>query len=676
VGDPSIITPPAERSLDDRLHSWKEIASYLKRDVTTVQRWEKREGMPVHRHQHDKIGTVYASRAELDAWMRGRNLAPGPEPETVTAPPASVEESPTPAARRFPWKIFVPLAALVMLAIGLVWWVWRTERFWRNPLANARFQTVTDFDGLEQAATISRDGHLIAFLSDRDGPTDIWVTQVGSGEFHNLTHGSVPELGNPFLRALGFSPDGSLVTFWRRRMDGSGGTAIGVWAVPILGGAARPYLEGVAEFDFSQDGSRLAYHTPGPGDPLFLTNGTVQTDGKPVFTAAAGLHSHFPLWSRDDRFLYYVLGDLPDKLDIWRIPSTGGAPDRLTFQEARITYPVLLDRQTLLYLAGERDGNGQGLYGMDVERRVAHRLTSELDQFTSLAASADGHRLVVTRTTPIRTLWRLPISGSPAPAPIPLTTTNGFSPRLGPEYLLYVTATGNGESLWKLDRGASTELWHGIGAHVFGGPTIAPDGKQIAFSVRREEKTLLYVMQADGTNPHVVADSLHLTGAPAWTPDGGSITSSAEDQGVPHLFRVQVDGRPPALFLKEHARDPAWAPDGSFLVYSGPDIGTTFSVQAATKEATPYRLPDLKLTRGARHLKFLPQSRELVFLQGSVEHRNLWAVNLDTGSERQLTHLNSDFDITDFDISPDGKDVVLERTQERSNVAILDLAQR
>ena len=58
---------------DDRLDSWKEIAAYLNRDVTTVQRWEKREGMPVHRHLHDRMGSVYAFRAELDAWTRSRN---------------------------------------------------------------------------------------------------------------------------------------------------------------------------------------------------------------------------------------------------------------------------------------------------------------------------------------------------------------------------------------------------------------------------------------------------------------------------------------------------------------------------------------------------------------------------------------------------------------------------
>ena len=44
----------------------------MKRDVTTVQRWEKREGMPVHRHLHDKRGSVYALSSELDAWFEDR----------------------------------------------------------------------------------------------------------------------------------------------------------------------------------------------------------------------------------------------------------------------------------------------------------------------------------------------------------------------------------------------------------------------------------------------------------------------------------------------------------------------------------------------------------------------------------------------------------------------------
>jgi len=66
-------------SSDDRLDSWKEIAVFLKRGVRTVQRWEAEEGLPVRRHQHRKLGSVYASRAEISAWWesRGRALEPG-----------------------------------------------------------------------------------------------------------------------------------------------------------------------------------------------------------------------------------------------------------------------------------------------------------------------------------------------------------------------------------------------------------------------------------------------------------------------------------------------------------------------------------------------------------------------------------------------------------------------
>lgn len=56
----------------NRLDSWKEIATYLKRDVATVRRWEKREALPVHRHHHNKLGSVYAYASELDRWWEGR----------------------------------------------------------------------------------------------------------------------------------------------------------------------------------------------------------------------------------------------------------------------------------------------------------------------------------------------------------------------------------------------------------------------------------------------------------------------------------------------------------------------------------------------------------------------------------------------------------------------------
>jgi acetolactate synthase small subunit len=72
-------------------------------------------------------------------------------------------------------------------------------------------------------------------------------------------------------------------------------------------------------------------------------------------------------------------------------------------------------------------------------------------------------------------------------------------------------------------------------------------------------------------------------------------------------------------------------------------------------------------------LAFLSGGRALVLLRGEIQHKNLWLIDLETGAERQLTNLAADFDIRDFDISKDGREVVLERAQERSDVVLLDL---
>ena len=110
---------------------------------------------------------------------------------------------------------------------------------------------------------------------------------------------------------------------------------------------------------------------------------------------------------------------------------------------------MLLNGQTLLYLATDPDGYGPWLYSLDIDRRLPHRLTSGPDRYTSLAASEDGRHLTVTLASPKRTLWKLSTTAGPGtqPVQIPLSTGTGFSPRLGPNYLLYGSRAGSGEGI-------------------------------------------------------------------------------------------------------------------------------------------------------------------------------------------------------------------------------------
>lgn len=662
-------------STEARLESWKEIATYLNRDVTTVQRWEKREGMPVHRHVHDKRGSVYAFRRELDIWARSRNLEASGANESSA--PAVVDSPRSRVASFRKWGIAGLLVAAVIVA-GSIFWIQRSESSWRNPIAGARFQRVTDFDGVTQSAALSRDGQLLAFLSDRDGQMDVWITQVGSAEFHNLTRGSEPGLVNPSIRALQFSPDGSLVTFWVRKQDaGPNGRDISIWAVPTLGGQPRPYMEGAAELDWARDGSsRVAYHTTEPGDPLFVSSGTGKAEDRPIFTAPAGLHCHFPLWAPDSSFVYFAEGALPDGMNIWRIRPNGGDAEQMTSQGG-VSYPVLLNRRLLMYLATDAEGEGPWLYSMDVEHRVPHQVSFGPDQYTSLTAGGDGRRLALTLAKSRTTLWRMRLEDGKKKAPpaeIALSTSGGRSPRLGPEYIVYVSSSGADDTVRKIADGTDRELWRGSRSQIIGAPAVSRDGHSIAFSVVQDGEKQLYVMESDGSDAKIIARSLDLEGSPAWSDEDKWITSAANDHGVPHLYRVPAAGGTATPFSRDYALDPEWSVDDSFVIYSGRDVGTTFGLSAITPEGAKHDLPNLSLTRGARHVVLLRDGHSLVVLRGDMQHKNLSLVDLQTGTERELTNLPGDFDIRDFDVSSDGRDVVLERVQERSDVVLLDLA--
>jgi serine/threonine protein kinase len=143
--------------------------------------------------------------------------------------------------RRRGWVL--PIAVALALIVGLVsWWLRRLDTFWTNPMTEARITRLTDFEGDELDAAISQDGKVVAFLSDRDGPLDAWVTQVGSGNFVNLTKGRFPGLLDELAFGIGFSGDGTQL--WVRG-DASTAKTGSISMVPILGGLPRRFLDAV-----------------------------------------------------------------------------------------------------------------------------------------------------------------------------------------------------------------------------------------------------------------------------------------------------------------------------------------------------------------------------------------------------------------------------------------------
>jgi Tol biopolymer transport system component len=175
------------------------------------------------------------------------------------------------------------------------------------------------------------------------------------------------------------------------------------------------------------------------------------------------------------------------------------------------------------------------------------------------------------------------------------------------------------------------------------------------------------VMNGDGSGVRALPETLKPRGAPAWSPDGRSIAVAATVAGKPGLVRVAIDDFEATVVAGELAVDPVWSPDGE-IVYSDAEIGTTFGIREAGGETKPR----LTLSRGVRRLVFLPGTRELVVLRGDMVHKNFWAVDLDNGKERKLTEFGADFVIADFDVTPDGREIVFDREQEDSDVVVIE----
>jgi serine/threonine protein kinase len=580
-----------------------------------------------------------------------------------------------PPGRPKPWKVPAAIvAALVLAGAGLLWHLRRIDYFWKNPLQGARFSRFTDWEGSELSATISPDGKFVAFLSDRDGLFDAWIGQVGGGGFLNISRGRIPDLVTPFADPIGFSEDGA--NLWL--LDLSDRPAK-IWLVPTIGGERHLFSRrGVAGVQWSPDRSRLLYFEGAkPGDPVFLADRNGQNE-REIFTGKKGFHNHYIRWSPDGRFVYFASGIPPFDMDLWRIRPEGGTAEQLTHHRADVVSPAFLDQKTVIYAVREPDGSSK-LYAMDLEGRIPHQVNLGVEDYLSVAASADGRRLVATVANPTRGLWSAPISDAivddSALRPVRLATVRAASPRYGPDFFLYLSSHGGPEGLWKYKDGAETELWKGNEGAVAAAPSVSPDGTRVAFVLRGEKHGGLYVMSTDGTDARGIGGTLDVRDAPSWSPDGKWIAVSARDGDNISLYKVPVDGGAPVRLADGMFINPVWSPDGSVILYSDASKGAAWVwLGGVSPEGRKVDLPEAPpMGLGGNRFRFLPDGKSIVIMRGLLWKQDFWLFELASGRLRQLTNLRPEFRMLGFDVSPDGKTILFDRYRENSDVVLIDL---
>jgi Tol biopolymer transport system component len=555
-----------------------------------------------------------------------------------------------------------------------------------NPFANAQFSRFTDWEGAEGAAEISPDGRFVAFKADRAGQVDLWISQVGTGRFSNLTADMAP-LDSPrsdqLLRGLGFSGDGSELWF---TLGGGGADSR---LIPITGGEPRAFLgPGGAAPAWSPDGTSLAFFRNGGGDPLFVAD-RVGADARPVAVPdqaetkgffASGMHNHNPVWSSDGQWIYFVHGLEPTvETEIWRVTRSGDSSERMTQEHTAANFVARLNNRTLLYTAPARDRSGPWLWALDVERKISRRVVSGLERYVSVSASRDGRRVVATVANPVASLWRVPLLDRMVvdedAQRYTVPTTRAVAPRFGGTSLFYLSSRGTVDGLWRLDSGQASEVWKGTTAALTEPPAVSADGRYVAVVTTREGKRQLAIMAADGTGVRTLAASIDMQGAAGqssadWSPDGRWIVAGGTDAEGPGLFKIPVDGGPPVRLAAGTATNPVWSPDGDLIVYSGSLVAGQVTLLGVRASGAPVTLPRLSVRAGG--YRFLRNGQGLVYLRRRQDV-DFWLFDLAAKSTRQLTRFSDTALVSTFDITPDGKHIVFDRSTENSDIVLIEL---
>ena len=578
-------------------------------------------------------------------------------------------------------------AALIGLAVALAPVLWQPAAA-ESPLAEARFTPLTNWPGAEEGAEISPDGRFVAFLADHDGEFDIWLSQIGTGQFANLTR-NIPPLAasGTIVRKLGFSGDGSEV--WFNPADRKP-----LLLLPLTGGTPRAFLpEGFNTPAWSPDGTRIVFfQKPLEGDdPMFIAdrNGAnpLEIPLRRLAVRAGGnadaFHHNNPAWSPDGEWVYFASGAEPQSemnVDVWRVRPSGGAPEQLTNQHAAANYPVVIDRRTVLYVARDADGAGPWLWSLDVGRRTTSRVPSGIDRYMSISGSRDGRRLVATVANPSSSLWRVPLRAQTVtevdahPYSLPVRTGWTRAPRLNRESLFYLSANGTGDGLWHVTADQHMQVWRDVDATLDEPAAVSPDGSEVAVVVRRNGQRSIWLMSANGSNRRTLAGSIDVQGAAGqgaidWSPDGRWIVAGGRDAKGPALFKIPVNGESPVRIVEGVGHNPVWSPKGDLIVYAGRSNVGQVRILGVRPDGSPVDMPHLMVRPGG--YRFLPNGTGLVYLPG-IHALDFWLLDLESAGSRRLTALNPRGALRTFDVTPDGTGIVFDRFQQNSNITLIE----
>ncbi|MGH9803756.1 MAG: hypothetical protein ACRD4D_01190, partial [Candidatus Acidiferrales bacterium] len=599
--------PPPEPVKERPLESWKEIAAYLKRDIRTVKRWEKSEGLPVRRHQHQARASVYAYPSELESWKANRDL-------------------PKEERSGIPWRR--PASALAMAAVFLLALVTVASGPLVHPPGAAAQEggivarQVASSDHLP-TGFVSPDGK---FFTDVDWTTgDLVLSDPATLKIlRRLTRkGSWAE--SPEYAEFGaVSPDGTQVAYaW---FNGNG---YDLRLVSVEGGEPR-----------------VLYRPP---DTAYVAHGFWSPDGQYyAVTISSG--------DRTNKILLVKVADgsaMVLKSTDWRFPSLG---------------PFSPDGKYILYSFPPADNVPErDVFALAVDGSREVRVTEHPAQDTVLGWTPDGEKLLFfSDRTGSRSLWAVGfanrrVQGVPELLKADVGRIQPFGFTKDGSFYYGISTSFRDAYLARMDSATNRIFEPQRVTEKFLGSTSWPgwsaDGKLMVYATTHgqpwhaQDSLILAIRNVETGEERELNPKLrqaHPFGVrPVFTPDGSAILLAATDgkrrQGI---YRVEVrtgeatlmvDAGPTALL-----KIPALSPDGQTLFYLRHDLADQ-KASVVLREMKSGREQELTVMAAARprwiiHFSPSPDGQTLAAIVGDREARSQAVVVLSAsgGEPREL----------------------------------------
>ncbi|HSE24481.1 MAG TPA: winged helix-turn-helix domain-containing protein [Pyrinomonadaceae bacterium] len=503
-----------------------------------------------------------------------RLIAPVVHDQAKTESTLITFPSTTLASRGLLWAILL----LALTSIGV--WLYVSRPGPSAAKTSMRVIPFTSFPGREDQGVLSPDGNQIAFVweGEKDDNADIYVKSV-SGE-RPLRITTDPALD---LRPA-WSPDGQRICFLRIGNE----PKLSIFVASALAAAPERLLFTVnhdpGTLSWSPDGKLIATSDASPGSKntniiLF----SVDTGEKRNLTTLPPQYwsDTTPAFSPDNKYVAFIRQNSPITGDIYVVPTTGGEPRRVTFDNARYSF----DSGIIGGLAWTSDGSelifSSTRGGLPSLWRVAlaggepERLPVGGDNSYYPSVSLQGHRLSYTRVSGGTPIYRIEATTQPNQHPAATkflsSTREDASPRYSPDgkrVVFQSDRTGNPE-IWMCDnQGRNLTQLTFFRKGVAGTAQWSPDGSQIAFDYRASGMSDVYVINVTGGVPRRVTTEDSDDSVPSWSRDGKYLYFASNRTGSLEIWKTPVEGGP-AVQITRHGGFTAFeSTDGHYIYYA------------------------------------------------------------------------------------------------------------